>query len=301
MSPEERGTTAVYTWVDSRCEQFQSDLEKFAETESDRNPERYRDDWNLLKYSLRSLHKHCAWVEDVVLLTARPQVPDWLDKDQVRVVHHDEIIEARYLPTFSTRTIESFLHKLPIATPWFLVMQDDWLFTRDLSPDAFWDDRGRVKVYGTYFGEHSPRLALDHPDLPGQDYFEHIPRMTRPEWWREMVTWLPEDIERTRGHKFRRRGDLRMDRLHRNFLLSTKRDVKAVCWPETVRNHSFVKLVDDVKQVRKALTKVSRKNPQFLCLNDDMGKSPDPEISHILGAFLDQHFPEPSPYEVAQP
>lgn len=37
--------------------------------------------------------------------------------------------------------------------------------------------------------------------------------------------------------------------------------------------------------------------PKFVCLNDDLGETPDPRVLELGRRFLQRAFPEPSPYE----
>ena len=69
---------AVYTWVDGSRAEYLQLLEKYSTVQRDLNPERYRDSFSLLKYSLRSLETYAPWIRNVYLFTCRPQVPDWL-------------------------------------------------------------------------------------------------------------------------------------------------------------------------------------------------------------------------------
>ena len=48
-------------------------------TRHDLNPNRYRDNLSILKYSLRSLERFAPWIRRVFLVTCRPQKPAWLD------------------------------------------------------------------------------------------------------------------------------------------------------------------------------------------------------------------------------
>ena len=45
----------VYAWVDGDDSQLQADLRRYASGSGDLNPERWRDLYDLLRYSLRSV------------------------------------------------------------------------------------------------------------------------------------------------------------------------------------------------------------------------------------------------------
>ena len=120
----------VYTWVTGKDDQFIEEWRSFAETPKDVNPERFRDLYDLLKYSLRSVEKYLPWFNKIYLVTKKPQVPVWLNTHhpKIEIVHHDQIMDADILPTFNPNVIESYLHKIPGLEEHFLYINDDFLF-----------------------------------------------------------------------------------------------------------------------------------------------------------------------------
>lgn len=122
----------VYTWVDGGDADYQALARRYAREKTDLNPERYRDEYSLLKYSLRSVARFLPWYRRIHIVTCRPQVPDWLNTahPDIRIVHHDQIFDTKYLPTFNSNTIESFLHRIPGLSDCFLYVNDDHLFGR---------------------------------------------------------------------------------------------------------------------------------------------------------------------------
>ena len=55
----------------------------------------------------------------------------------VRVVYHRDFIPVRHLPTFNSRTIEMFLHRIPGLAPYFLYANDDMFPISPLPVTAF--------------------------------------------------------------------------------------------------------------------------------------------------------------------
>ncbi|HIF05882.1 MAG TPA: sugar phosphotransferase, partial [Gemmatimonadetes bacterium] len=106
----------VCPWVDGDDPGLHEDMRKYASDPGHLNPERTRDLYELLRYSLRSVAMYAGWVRNVYIITRRPQVPAWLDQDnpRVKVVHHDKLDGfGPYLPTFNSTAIESFVHAVP--------------------------------------------------------------------------------------------------------------------------------------------------------------------------------------------
>ncbi|MBQ6286961.1 MAG: hypothetical protein IJK73_04815 [Bacteroidales bacterium] len=101
---------------------------------------RYRD-WGTLKYLLRGIEKHIPSVSNVFLLVSgESQVPSWIDRDEVHVILHSDIMPARFLPTFNSTSIEMFLHKIPGLSEKFLYFNDDMFPVADCEEEDFFQD-----------------------------------------------------------------------------------------------------------------------------------------------------------------
>jgi hypothetical protein len=291
----------VYTWVNGNDPGYQELCRRYGRVGSDLNPERYRDLYSMFKYSLRSVARYVHWVRDVYLFTCRPQAPDWLNLDHPRLhlVHHDEVFEPQYLPTFNSNAIESYLHAIPNPSDYLLYMNDDFLFGRETGRDDFLDQAGRIKVYGTLLGEHHHSWIYDRKDhVKSMAFVEHTPLLLYKPFWREMLELEPEKVGRTRANRFRQRDDLRMDKLYRYYLLSRRRRQASVVPAfSLLRYHQLHKITNDFARQRDQLAKLKRKNPKFFCLNDDQRDNPDPAVVGLFRAFLETHYPDKSPYE----
>src|SRR5438046_306412 len=145
--PADDPIDVVYTWVDDSWPGYRELLARHASTRHDVNPNRTRDNLQILKYSLRSLAAFAPWVRRVYLVTCRPQLPSWIDASAIRIVHHDEFMPREHLPTFNSFAILSNLHRLPDLARRFVYIEDDRLFGRSVGVDDFFDPSGRVRVY----------------------------------------------------------------------------------------------------------------------------------------------------------
>lgn len=288
----------VYTWVDGQRPDYLEQLRRHGSTHAHLNPERYRDDLDLLRYSLRSLARHVPWAGRVHLITCRPQVPIWLDATRVTVVHHDEIFEdPSNLPTFNCNAIESHLHRVPTSSDWFLYCNDDFLFGATTPRDTFVTDNGRVRVAGTLFGRSHGRVR-DRCYVPSFGFIEHGPFLVYRPWFTEMIEANRADVEATRARRFRCPQDLRMDGLYRHHLL-TRHAGAVVAEPfwRYVRYARFHKITTNAPRQRRALARLRACPPRLYCLNDDQRDTPNPEVQREVRRFLDEAYPDPSPYE----
>lgn len=86
---------------------------------------RYRD-WGTLKYLLRGIDAHLSPVKNTYLVVAsESQIPSWVDKSQLKIVLHRDIIPEYYLPTFNSCVIEMFLHRISGLSDRFVYFNDD--------------------------------------------------------------------------------------------------------------------------------------------------------------------------------
>lgn len=133
----------VITYVNFIDPLWQKD---YAETVGGTMLKRRFRDWGFLPYLLRGIEAHLPFVRKVYLVVAREsQVPAWINRDNVKVVLHKDIIPEEYLPTFNSCTIELFLHRIPGLDEQFVYFNDDILPLRDCTPDTFFPG-GRAAI-----------------------------------------------------------------------------------------------------------------------------------------------------------
>ena len=113
-----------------------------------------------------------------------------------------------------------------------------------------------------------------------------------------MLASRPAEVEATRRQKFRHDHDLRMDKLYRQFLLTRHRDriVVEPFW-RLLHYHTFHKIENGFARQQRAFARLRRHPPKFYCLNDDQRGTPDPQVSALVRAFLEEQYPTPSSFE----
>ena len=290
----------VYTWVNGSDLKYIDTWNAYSKRKKDRNPERYRDSFELLRYSIRSLELYFPYYRNIYIVTARPQVPAWLNlsNERVHLIHHDQIIDAEYLPTFNSNVIESFLHNIPGISDHFLYLNDDHLFGAPCSLDRFYKEN-RYQVYNTFFGENlSWRLYDGYHDIVGLGLIEHNPIFINKHFWREAFGLFPEKTQQTRQSKFRAKTDFFPLKLYRYYLLKYHREI---CEPVPVFTllgyHQFYKLTNELKKQRRMIEQLKNRRPEFYCLNDDMKGTPNPDVLRVIQEYLNEIYPKPSSYE----
>lgn len=101
---------------------------------------RYRP-FGTLRYVFRSVEKNLPFVDRVVMIVStESQVPDWVNRDKVRIVTHDEFMPEKHRPTFSSSAIESDMWRIGGLSDRFLYANDDLFTLHPLTEDDFFCD-----------------------------------------------------------------------------------------------------------------------------------------------------------------
>lgn len=128
----------VIPWVDGSDPLWQDEHNKYSpDSNSDNSPERYRD-WDTLKYWFRAIEKNAPWVNKIHFATWG-HIPNWLNtsNDKLNIVNHKDFIPEKYLPTFSSHTIELNLHRIPDLAEQFIYFNDDVFLTKFAKAEDF--------------------------------------------------------------------------------------------------------------------------------------------------------------------
>jgi Stealth protein CR2, conserved region 2/Stealth protein CR3, conserved region 3 len=324
---------AVYTWVDGDRPGFSGELATAAhahlretgEAPAPRAiaPNRFRDN-GCLRYSLRALWRYAPWIDKIHLVTAGER-PAWLDPDHlsVRLVRHEEIFPStEALPTFNSCAIEACIHRIKGVSDRFLYFNDDIFLMKQLDPSYFtspsglprfrfetWEmfsdlnDPTPVGASAAYcrhlldkrFGRRPVRLETPHePVLLDRTILEAMER----EW--------PDDVARTRRHRFRTRRDFTTIRMYIHYQLELAL-IRSNQTQEPIQirptRAGFVFFGVPQPDLETQLRKVMRSDCPFLCINDATGEAgplAPARMDHdaeVLEAFLGRRFPQPAPWE----
>lgn len=135
----------VYTWVNSVSDPQWTDVKNtyLGEPNEVRLPSQGNPELEL-HTSLQLALKHLPFVRHIYIVTMRPQTPSFLHAHpKIRLVHHDEIVPAEYLPTFNSNTIERYLHRIPDLSEHFVYLNDDVYVLKPCTQDHFFTSDGR--------------------------------------------------------------------------------------------------------------------------------------------------------------
>ncbi len=307
----------VYTWVDDSFPGYIKQLNQYAETKHDLNPNRTRDNLDLLKYSLRSLQQHLPWIRHVYILTCRPQVPRWINEQAngLKIIHHDDIIDPQYLPTFSSHTIISHLHKLPGLSKRFFCVEDDMLFDNTVNYSEMTDKLGNIIFYpqkhfttaaeqrnNTHLSPWNLALAECNSMLNNAFTAEkrrdvsHVPLLVDRDAWGEMEQRWPEAFHRTRACRFRAKHNIAAEYLYPYYMIYTHRGV-LTSRENTRRDMHYHPIENYLLWAWYGIWRINQKRPKFLALNDNFEDKPHPGVVKIMRNFLEKRYPTPSRFE----
>ena len=127
----------VIIWVDGSDPIWRAERAKYEKTKSDTEDARYRD-WEILKYWFRAVERYAPWVRKIHFVTCG-QKPEWLNlnHEKINFVNHSDYIPKRFLPTFSSHTIELNLHRIIDLSEKFVYFNDDMFLNDYVSPSDF--------------------------------------------------------------------------------------------------------------------------------------------------------------------
>lgn len=162
---------AVITWVDGNDPSHRHKLNSYLQTSGDASKEAAKptrfNDCGELEYCVASLLRFAPWLRNIYIVSDQ-QTPEFMTQlegtayeDRVRVVDHREIFSGfeQYLPTFSNRSIECMLWRIPGLAERFIYLNDDFQLIQPLGIEDFF--RGEAIVLrGKWSAAHEKRWAF---------------------------------------------------------------------------------------------------------------------------------------------
>lgn len=127
----------VLLWVDGNDEKWKKDKNSFSEAEGEKGESAFRD-WDNLFYLFRAFEKFTPWVRKIHFVTYG-HLPAWLDinNKKLNIVKHEEYIDEKYLPIFSSHPLEINLHRIGDLADKFVYFNDDTFITKSIDKERF--------------------------------------------------------------------------------------------------------------------------------------------------------------------
>ncbi len=289
----------VITYVNGLDPVWQCDYEKY--TNQPVLEKRFRD-WGTLRYLFRGIAENMPFIRKVHLVVSHEsQVPEWVNREEVNVVLHKDIIPAEYLPTFNCNPIEMHLHRIEGLDEEYLYFNDDMFPMRKCEPtDFFREGRGVLGISRHLLAldmfkkicRNSDRLARKALGLKPSLCFlrpQHICSPMLKSVCEELYAQVEEEIAKTSSARVRNGENLNqylfLDYMYLKGLLINKRHSK---------KHFSVGIVSGEK-LHNFITKPSHK---LVCVNDvQLSEERYTELRKALLDAFELRFPDMSKYE----
>lgn len=128
----------VIPWVDGNDPEWLAERNRYYTGNEESVHSFDYQDWGLLKYWFRGIEAFAPWIRYVYFVTWG-HLPSWLNvkNPKLRIIKHSDYIPKKYLPTFSSHTIELNLHRIPGLAEHFIYFNDDTYLIKKCTPDFF--------------------------------------------------------------------------------------------------------------------------------------------------------------------
>ena len=131
----------VVTWLDSTDPEWQESYYKYRpDSNGLKGNARFRN-MDIFRYWFRAVEEYAPWVNKVYLIT-NGKFPNWINRDNPKLVlvKHSDYVPEKYLPTFSSCTIEMFLHRIKGLSNQFVYFNDDMYLNAPVNPEYYFKD-----------------------------------------------------------------------------------------------------------------------------------------------------------------
>lgn len=279
-------------------------LEDFTNTikQDSPSPVRFRS-WGTLKYVLRAIETYIPFVRDIILVVAREsQIPDWLNRDKVRIIYHKDFIPEQFLPVFNSCTIEDFLYNIPDVSEQFLYTNDDIFPINPLQLEDFFID-GKPKIKFTHYTKYAKdtifrgqcRASIDFISTAmGWGYMPPEELLVPAHSITPMLKSSVDKVGELCKDKFADtitslRSPCNVNQyIYSDYNFVTDNYVKGTC------EYVYLDMMDNLTEVSYGFT---RSNLKIICINDSFGIKDYEKTQAGLIEILEQKYPQKSEYE----
>ena len=290
----------VITYVNGNDPVWKMDYEKYTNVKI--MEKRFRD-WGTLKYLLRGIEVNMPFIRNVYLVVSHPsQVPEWVDKENLKIVLHKDIIPNEYLPTFNCNPIEMHLHRIEGLDEEYLYFNDDMFPVGKCKAEDFFRDGKPVIGYYTHLFasgmykkicRNSDRLARKVLGLNASMFFtrpQHIcSPMLRSEC-NELYGKVEPEIRKTSSERTRTEDNLNQ------YLFLDYMNYKGLVIREKISNKHFSVAVASADKLRAFLRNPSR---SLVCINDvHLSEKRYEELRGVILDAFEEALPVKSRFEL---
>lgn len=298
----------VYTWVDGGDRNWKKIKDSYRDMydngvrnirDINSNSDNRWQDFDTLKYSLICLHRYAPWVRNIFIITMN-QRPSWYRSDymseymqKVVFVDHADVIPSKYLPTFNSVAIETFLHEITNLSEYYLYLNDDMFIGAPSRKEDFFlvkDGVVKIKVFlepGSCADRETYSVPNNLLDKIKYEEFRacsaHAPRSRSRELDRKRLAQFDQYVEYDRQSKFR------------NKLLFHDVYIFSHYWyfyngyGVRVQIENFLcGITDDLNLNERCLKELLRLRPLTFTINDHVSWNGD-KVRDLVAMYLDKY------------
>lgn len=261
--------------------------------------------WGTLKYLFRGIARYMPFVRQIVLIVARQsQVPLWVNTDRVKIVYHKDFIPEKYLPTFNSCTIESFLWNIPDLSDRIIYFNDDMFPVGPMTEDTFFTGN-KPNLKFTQPATYNTSQMFQSQCRSGIDMITtalNLPKfesgkIIRP--YHISTSLTKESLDKVWGLcKDLIPKTLSTLRLHKNvnqYIYSYYQYFAGEYEPKIV-NYKYFEIYE--KTIKDISNEILKGNYQMLCLNDTDKIKDYNRVRYLLTEAFDKKYPAKCEYEL---
>ena len=259
-----------------------------------------------LKYVFRSVAKNMPFIDRIVLIVStKSQVPEWVNRDTVRIVPHDEFMPGTHRPCFNSSVIEGDMWRIDGLSECFVYGNDDFFALKPLELNDFFDgDKPRLKFSESDYHvrnifheccRNGMDMIADALDIQRTDPYtllkpQHCMKGIRADHMKEVGRLCGHQIDRLATVMRHRRNVTGY--IYHYYALYTSE------YSDFVKDFQYAELTDEYDEVTKIIKK---QQASMLCINDsgELSLGNYESACLTLTDSFERVFPEVSRYELS--
>lgn len=283
----------VFTYVNGNDENHIKKKNKYAKEKTfikKHNPLIRTNNIEEITYSVKSVLKYIPWIRNIFIVTDN-QIPPidekLIKKKKVIIIDHKEIIDNKYLPTFNSDVIESFLHMIPNLSDIFLYNNDDVMHFNDVKRSDIYEivnDKIKLKMRS--------KFDLQLLETKETEYSKRVCYTAK------ILKEIYPDIRLINNHNtkiFRKSSLKRIEKVHKKYIDELRENrfrndnyinytFFALNIENLINRNIIIRNPDDILEFhlgnrdydQKYFDLIMQRKPKFLCLNsmNDTFKEP---------------------------
>ena len=289
----------VITYVNGLDPEWQKQYAKYTNTPI--TEKRFRD-WGTLKYLFRGIEKNMPFIRKVhLVVSGESQVPEWINRSEVNIVFHSDIIPDELLPTFNCNPIEMHLHNIKGLDEEFLYFNDDMFPLKPCKPtDFFRNGKGVIGISRNLLVCGMFRRICKNSSQLAYKALRHRPpiHFLRPQHICSPMlrSEVQEVYNITREEILASFTKIRTDKNLNQYLFLDYMYLKGKIINERQSKKHFSVGITSVRKLRDFIEKPTHK---LTCINDvQLSDKRYKELHSALHGAFQQAFPNTSKYEV---